>query len=332
MMAKTATPNMGISASLKPRLLKSGQNPKKSKVYGFTLPKRLGRFAYTRDPGEASLFSRNMLSTHLGAILRAPDYSRRGQMHLGPIIDEFDLGSGMVTNVGVQALALDSTWFANTTENLATFNTQKFMNWGKGTEVAAQTNWRLQKQEVNETKNKEAVTVTSSVFKGILAGNVKLIVTGTLEAKEAGPVAITEWGLFSAAKTEGSTAKAATGVTENTLTDSAKLEAPGTAESKKDARGAQQYILWAEKTEEAYATVVSNTLEVATLAKISGEKAWLKAGVEGKGTAETATTPEATSKYKFYPVMWDRRVFSPINVEKGNKIEFPYELLIEGGH
>jgi hypothetical protein len=327
-MAKTKNTSMGMGGSLKPKKLRGN---KQSKVYSFTT-RKFGRFAWTSDPGEAKLFARDMISTHLGAILRGPDYSKRGQMHLGPILDEFDLGSGVVTNVGVTALALDSTWFANTNENLATLNTLKFMNWGKGTEAAAQTNWRLQKQEVNEAKNKEAVTVSSSAFTGILAGNAKLIVTGSLEAKEAGPVAITEWGLFSAAKTEGSTAKAATGVTENTLTDSLKLEAPGTAESKKDARGAQQYILWAEKTEAAYATVVSNTLEVATLAKISGTKAWLKAGTEGKGSVETATTPEATSKYQFYPVMWDRRVFSAINVEKGNKIEFPYELTIEGGH
>jgi hypothetical protein len=326
-MAKTRSTAMGMGGSLKPKLLKGS---KRSKVYSFTLPK-IGRFAWTSDPGEAKLFARNMISTNLGAILRGPDYSKRGQMHIGPILDEFDLGSGVVTNVGVTALALDSTWFANETENLATLNTLKFMNWGTGTTAAAQTNWRLQKQEVNESKNKEAITVTSSVYSGILAGNAKLIVTGSLEAKETGPVAITEWGLFSAAKTEGSTAKAATAVTENKLTDTAKLEAPGSTESKKNARGAQQYILFAKESEEAYATVVSNTTEVATLAKVSGEKAWLKAGTEGKGTVETATTPSATTKYQFYPVMWDHRVFSAINVEKGNKIEFPYELTIEGG-
>ena len=79
------------------------------------------------------------------------------------------------------------------------------MNWGTGTTAAEPYNWKLQTQDENEAGKKEAVAVASSVLKWLATGNAKLIVTATLEANEVGPTAITEWGLFSAAKTEGTT-------------------------------------------------------------------------------------------------------------------------------
>ena len=325
-MAKTQKiQNVGFGGSLKPKLIK-GEDSKKSKVYSVHLPK-LGRFAFTRDPGEAGLFKTAQFTTSLGAILYAPDRSVRGQVRKGEILDEFDLGSGLVTNIGVTALANDSNWFANTTENLATLNTLKYMNWGTGTTAAAQTNWRLQTQAENEAGKKEGVAVTSSVLSWLSAGNAKLIVTGKLEQNLAGPTAITEWGLFSAAKTEGTTPKAATGAnTATALVDTAKFPAPGLTESKKDARGAQQYVLWAKEAEEVYGLVLKNEETKATV------PGWTKAGSEGKGTTEVGANPSATSKYSFFPVMWDRRVFAPINVYEKNVVEFPYELTIEGGH
>src|ERR1700677_589275 len=311
-MAKTATPGIGIKASMKPRLLKSGQNPKKSKVYSFIVPK-FGRFAFTRDPGEAQLFMSQMISTHLGAILRGPEYSRRGQMHLGPILDEFDLGSGLVTNIGVTALANDSNWTAETAEPLNTLNVCKYINWGTGPTPAAQTDWKLQTQAENESGKKEAVAATSSVLKWIASGgNAKIIITGKLEANLAGPTAITEWGLFSAKVTEGTTPKASEGTnTATVLEDTTKFPEPGKTESKKAARGAQQYVVWAEKSESVYGLVTKNTETVATI------PGWNK----NASNAGPGTTPEAKSKYAFYPVMWDHRVFSAINVEKGNQIE-----------
>lgn len=321
-MAKTATPGMGIRAQMKPRLLKSEQSPKKSKVYSFIIPK-FGRFAFTRDPGEAKLFMSQMLSTHLGAILRGPEYSKRGQMHLGPVLDEFDLGSGLVTNIGVTALANDSNWTAETAEPLNTLNVCKYINWGTGTKAAAQTDFKLESQAENEAGKKEAVAATSSVLKFSAAGNAKIIITGKLEANLAGPTAITEWGLFSAAKTEGEALKAATSTTATELKDTAKLAKPGETASAAKVRGAQQYIVNCPnaETEKVYGLVLKNTTEAATI------PGWVKAA-----SAEAGATPSGTAKYNFLPIMWDHRVFAAINVEKGNQVEFPYELLIEGGH
>lgn len=315
-MAKTKTTSVGLSASLKPKKL---QGNSRSKVYSFAVPK-FGRFAYTRDPGEAKLFARNMITTSLGAILRAPEYSKRGQMHLGSIIDEFDLGSGVVTNIGVTALANDSNWTAETAEPLNTLNVCKFIDWGTGATGAAQTDWKLQTPSENEAGKKEAVAVTSSMLKFASTGNAKIIITGKLEANLAGPTAITEWGLFSAAKIEGEAKKAATAAGLTSLTDTAKLVVPGSTASAAKVRGAQQYVVEATEAEVVYGLILKNTTEVATI------PGWVK-----NAAAETGATPSATTKYTIKPVMWDHRVFSAINVEKGNQIEFPYELTIEGG-
>jgi hypothetical protein len=315
-MAKTKNTSVGVSASLKPKKLKgNGQ----SKVYSFVIPK-FGRFAYTRDPGEAKLFMSQMLSTSLGAILRGPDYSVRGQMHLGPVLDEFDLGSGLVTNIGVTALANDSNWVSEAV-NLSTLKVCDFIAWGTGATAAAQTDWQLQTPSENEAGKKEAVAATTSSLSFAATGNAKLIVTGTLEANLAGPTAITEWGLFSAAKIEGEAKKAATSTSATELKDTVKLVVPGSTASATKVRGAQQYVVEATEAEVVYGLILKNTTEAATV------PGWVKSA-----KAETGATPSGTSKYTIKPVMWDHRVFAAINVEKGNKIEFPYELTIEGGH
>src|ERR1035441_4127892 len=105
MMAKTKTTGLGMGGSLKPKLTN-----KRSKVYSFVIPK-FGRFAYTRDPGEAGMFLSSMLKTHLGAIIREPD---------GRIIEEYDLGSGLITNIGVTALANDSNWITEAADRKST--------------------------------------------------------------------------------------------------------------------------------------------------------------------------------------------------------------------
>jgi hypothetical protein len=309
-MAKTPANTMGMSASLKPRLI----SDKRSKVYSFVIPK-FGRFAYTRDPGEAKMFLGEMFRSHLGAIIREPD---------GRIIDEIDLGSGLITNIGVTALANDSNWQTEAAEPINTLNVCKYHDWGTGATAAAQTDFKLQTKSENEAGAKKAVAATSSVLSYVAAGNAKLISTGKLTEGAAGPVAITEWGLFSGALTEGEAGKVgAGGNTATSFSDTAKLVKPGETASAAKVRGAQNYILSAylAETEKVYGLITKNTAEVATV------PAWVK-----EASAATGATPVTAAKYTILPVMWDHRVFAAINVEKGNTIEFPYELTIEGGH
>src|SRR5208283_2027692 len=178
-MEKTKTSGLGMRGDLKPRLTN-----KTSTVYGFTIPK-FGRFAYTRDPGEAAMFLGGMFSTHLGAIVREPD---------GKIIEERDLGSGLITHIGVLALANDSNWQTEVAEPINTLNVCKYHDWGTGVGAAEIFNFKLETKAENEAGVKKAVAATSSVLKYIAAsGNSKLISTGKLTEGNAGPTAITEW-------------------------------------------------------------------------------------------------------------------------------------------
>src|SRR5208282_284528 len=98
------------------------------------------------------------------------------------------------------------------------------------------------------------------------------------------------WGLFSAANIEGAALKAATGTSATSLTDTAKLVAPGSTASAVKVRGAQQYAVRATEAEEVYGLILKNTTEVATI------PGWSKAT-----EAETGATPSATSKYTIIP-------------------------------
>jgi len=100
------------------------------------------------------------------------------------------------------------------------------------------------------------------------------------------------------------------------------LVKPGETESAAKTRGAQNYIVNCPnaETEAVYGLITKNTAEVATVA------GWSKAG-----EAKIGATPATTAKYTILPVMWDHRIFGPLGLAKGNIVEFPYELTIEGG-
>ena len=318
---------VGFGGSVKPKRYKdeaaqAKARAKRSKVYSFSIPGGLGRFAFTRDRGEGGLFQTSQLRSHLGAVLYAPDVSVRGQIRRGKIIDEYDLGSGLVTNIGVTALGYDAQWTAETTELINTLAACKWQQWGTGKTAAAQTDFKLQTLAENELHKKEGVEATN-LLKWLATGNAKLISTATLTEEAAGPVEISEWGLFSAKNILGTekTAVNAGANTATTFTDTGGLVAPGTEASGAKKRGAQNYVLFAKEAEEAYGLIEKNTTEVATVA-----------GFSKAASAAEAAVPSKTSKYFILPVMFDHRVFAVINVEKGNKIEFPYELEIQGGH
>jgi len=82
---------------LKSRVIRA---PKSHAVRTLRIP-GLGRVAFTKDPGDSGLFARHYLKRKLTA------YHRNSK---GELLDERDLGSGLVTNVGVLSLANDSQW------------------------------------------------------------------------------------------------------------------------------------------------------------------------------------------------------------------------------
>lgn len=288
--------NVGLAASMNPRLL----SPNGKRVRTITVP-GFGRIALTRDRGEGGLFDQLLISTRLRAIVREPD---------GKLVEEHDLGSGLVTNVGVLCLAADfgvpgvSTTPANLFANL------KWHAWGTGATAAAVTDIKVQ---TPAAPNATEATEGTNTLTANGEGKPKLVSTSKITAGST--LAITEWGIHTAKVLAAATGEPLTAVSATTGTTT------GTAltASSATAIGETLKIVNASESEEVWGLITKNTTSVVTVS------AWYKA------SSGAVKEPASTSKYKIRPVMFDHRVFAAINVESGNVIEFPWELEVKSG-
>ena len=225
---------------------------------------------------------------------------------------KLNLGSGLVTNVGVLALAND--WNLAAPSDAA-INTIKLANWhfsGKGATAAAATDISI--QTISTNGGQTPVAGTQSV---ISAGNLQKYQTVATIAY-TGTEAVTEWGLIC-----GSTVSSATGspVTAGNSTTATVTGSPLTASSS-TVQGLEQNILHdTGNATPLWGLITSNTTSVVTV------PAWYKVS---DGTA-AGTTPANTDTFVTRPVMWDHKVFSAINVVNGDSIQFRYLLTITSG-
>lgn len=220
-----------------------------------------------------------------------------------------DLGSGLVTNVGVMALANDWNLAAPSGAAINTFKLAKYHASGTGTTAAAATDIILQTASANGGQTPQAGTQVL-----VSAANLQKYQTVATIAY-TGTEAVTEWGLFL-----GNALSATTGTpfTATTATSATVTGTPLTASSS-TVQGQQQNIVLAGTTT-SYGLITSNTTSVLTI------PAWYKST---DGTA--GSTPGATEAYTLRPVMWDHKVFSAINVVNGDSIQFTYTLTVTSG-
>lgn len=284
----------GFKAQLRKRVIPA---PKPNPVHWLRIP-GLGRLAFTRDAGEAHFFGREYFSTQL----RATHRNARGE-----IVDVRDLGSGLVTNIGVLAMANDYAWAAQL--NLSTIALANNHATGTGVTAAAATDFKLQ-------------TVSTAGGQTPVAGTQSLIPSGTVPKYQSvatinytGTEAVTEWGLHSSATLSATTGSpfTATTATSGTSTGTALTASSATA------RGHTQNIL-VPGTTTVWGLITSNTTSVFTI------PAWYT-----QTTGAAGSTPGATETYAIRPVMWDHRVFAAINVNSGDSIQFTYQLQVNSG-
>jgi len=231
--------------------------------------------------------------------------------------DEFDLGSGLTTNVGALALANDALWTATNALN-SLFAKMKYHASGTGSTAAAATDISLQ---------------TPSGFGGQtpVVGTQVLVSAANLQKYQTvatinytGTETVAEWGLFSYGSTLPSVANLsdATGspFTAGTATTGTVTATPLTASSG-TVMGQQMSIFQnTNATRVSWGLVTSNTTSVITV------PAWYKTA---DGTAGTA--PVNADTYVIRPIMWDHRVFTGIGVNSGDSIQFTYTLTISSG-
>jgi len=135
---------------------------------------RLGPLAWTWDPkGEAITPGSLMFISHLEASLLGPD---------GQPIDQYDLGSGLVTTAGVNLMATD--W--NAASNQQVLKLANYHHSGTGATAAAIGDTTLQ----TPTADARATGTQSNPT----SGQYRTVAT----CSYAGSQTITEWGLFTA--------------------------------------------------------------------------------------------------------------------------------------
>lgn len=266
---------------------------KRFRGWAFGRDERGGVFL-TRDRGVATILSNQVFATHLWL-----DHYRAGKL-----IAHRDLGSGLVTNVGVMAMANDFNWAQNC-------QTLKLANYhGSGTSVtpAAVTDIAIATQAGPTMASLGVQTLIS-------AANVQKYQTvGTVSYSSS--LSITEWGLFTGPAYAGLTTGTpftATGASSATVTG-----APYSASSA-TVQGEQQNIV-KPGTTAVYGLITSNTTSVLNV------PAWYKVS---DGTA--GSTPGATEAFTIFPVMWDHRIFSAQAVNAGDAITFTYQLTVNSG-
>lgn len=230
---------------------------------------------------------------------------------------ELDLGSGLVTNVGVLALANDYAWsVTNAPNNL--FRFLKYHASGTGATGAAATDIKLQTASGNGGQT--PVAGTQVLVSAANAQKYQSVATIAYTGSEA----VTEWGFFAydSALPTTSNLSDATGspFTAGSATTGTVTATPLTASST-SVMGQQMSIF--ENTGNAtpsWGLVTSNTTSVVTV------PAWYKVS---DGT--TGANPANTNTYVIRPIMWDHKVFSAINVVNGDSIQFTYTLTISSG-
>ena len=270
------------------------------------------RIPFTNRRAIFGFLNANDAAMHLGGIrfgtnLRA-DYFHRGKWQ-----GYKDLGSGLVTNVGVLALANEAVTLASPSG--ARINTLFLANQhftGKGTTAAAATDIKL--ETISTNGGETAVAGTQTLVSAANLQKYRTVATVTYTGSEA----VTEWGLHTSATR---TATTGTPFTDGSATTGTVTATPLTASSS-TVQGQQQTIF--ENTGHAtphWGLVISNTTSVITV------PAWYKVS---DGTA-AGVDPDNGNAYTIRPVLWDRKVFSAINVVATDSIQFSYSLTISSG-
>lgn len=295
----------------------------------FNLP-FLGRMALVSDPGgSAGSFPGGMgFHTNLSVrVLRRGVPRKITEVTKVPLLQRhrvisdngltLDLGSGLVTNVGVLALANDGLWsVTNAPNNL--FRFLKYHATGTGTTSAAATDIKLQTASGNGGQT--PVAGTQVLVSAANAQKYQSVATISYTGSEA----VTEWGFlaYDSALPTTSNLSDATGspFTAGSATTGTTTGTSLTASST-SVMGQQLSIF--ENTGNAtpsWGLVTSNTTSVVTV------PAWYKVS---DGTA--GANPANTNAYVIRPIMFDHKVFSAINVASGDSIQSTYTLTVNSG-
>jgi hypothetical protein len=276
--------------------------PRPHRVHSLRLGNK--RLMFTDDPGDSTILANQVFSTNLTAVHSRLD---------GTLQHIYDLGSGLVTNIGVNLLAND--WTLVTAPVLKTMN---FHACGTGTTAAAASDYYLQ----TVTGSGSLTGSTNGYFTGTQSWVAPNIYKTTATFTYSASVAVTEWGLLNSNAANFSGTATSTG--NNTLTNSgATFTTTGNGLTGWTVEASATAVNTPTTT--AMGQVASNTGTVLTILGSSGSGQWLTLA------NASASNPSGTTGYVVYPSLWDHKVFSAINVVSGDSIQFIYSLTVNSG-
>src|SRR5690242_7620043 len=198
----------GFDGRLQTRVIRA---PRPKPVLSMRVP-GFGRIMATRDPGDGRLLGHEYFSTNLRAVHRDV---------LGRVVDVRDLGSGLVTNIGVLAMANDFAWSAQL--NLATLALSNQHATGTGVTAAAATDFKLQTVSTNGGQN--PVAGTQTLVPSGTAPKYQTVATISYTGTEA----VTEWGLFTSNTLSSATGSPFTATTATSWTDTGSAQTASSA-------------------------------------------------------------------------------------------------------
>ena len=224
----------------------------------------------------------------------------------GKVYDKYKLGSGLVTNLGVLALANDFAWASPSGAKVSTLTMANNHYSGTGSTAAAATDIALG-TGAGPSPGAGTQTLVSAANAQVYKTVATLAYTGIL--------AITEWGLLTSTTTSATTGSPFT----NTSATSGTVTATPLTASSSTVQG-QQLNYFLPGTTTVWGLILSNTTSVGTI------PAWYTVASGAAGS-----TPGTTETYALKPTLFDRKVFSAINVINGDSIQFSYSLTINSG-
>lgn len=228
-----------------------------------------------------------------------------------------DLGSGLVTNVAVTAMANEGITLASPSgARINTLFLSNFHASGTGTTAAAATDFKIQTISAQGGQTPVAGAQTIDTSSTIAVPKYKTVATISYTGTEA----VTEWGLFTNGTLSTTTGTPFTAATATSFTATGT---PFTASSS-TVQGLQQQIVVAGTTT-VLGFIATNTTSVGTLFN-NGTTGWFTQAAQTAGS-----TPGNTEAYTLRPIMFDHKVFSAINVSSGDSIQFTYTLTINSG-
>lgn len=290
---------LGLRGNLKGKVLHAPHHTARSLRFP-----GMGRLIWTSDPGESTMLAKEVFHSNLWAIHCDGD---------GVLKNSYDLGSGSVTNIGVNLMANDY--------QLATAPILKNANYhgsGTGTTASAASDYYLQTPIGSGSQTGSTNGYVTGTQSWVSPNQYRTLATFAYTAT----LAVTEWGLFNSNATNFSGTATATG--NNTLTNSgASFTTSGNGLTGWSVEAASSAINTPTTT--AMGQIQSNTATALTILGSSGSGQWLTLA------NASASNPSGTTAYVVYPSTWDHKVFSAINVVNGDSIQFQYTLTINSG-